>query len=233
MNDKGVLAAHNIELVVTGDGSHSLFVKSLNEHYHSINGAVTESIHVFVEAGFEFVSNRFEHINVLEVGLGTGLNALLIMHRAEMKRINIHYTGIEPFPPDDEILKRLNYNSIINHPHIPELWEAIHYKARWMKEFRFPSGSSLLKWKGRAEDYNPTDPNVNLVCFDAFAPDVNPDLWELPLFLHIAAIVVKGGVLVTYSSKGSVRRALKSAGFNVEKIPGPAGKREMVRAIKM
>lgn len=220
------------QLIITGDGSHTLFVPALQEHYHSTFGAVAESRHVFAEAGFNEAAKRFGVINLLEVGFGTGLNALLTLILADERSIPVHYTGIEPFPLTMDQIAVMNYPAAIDHPAAAHWWKLIHASAHWNTEYAFLNGSSLLKWQGRLEDFTATDPHYHLVYFDAFGPSVQPELWDDSIFLKLAAMVVPDGILVTYSSKGAVRRALVAAGFRVEKIPGPAGKREMVRAIK-
>ncbi len=227
------LSAGNPVLVVTGDGSHTLLLPGLNEHYHSRHGAVAESRHVFVEAGFEAALLRFQEIRILEVGFGTGLNALLTFIRAEEKGIKVHYTGIEPYPPDPELIAELNYPVCIGHDHAPDWWQFIHATARWNNLSLSPAGISLLKWRGTMENFPGKGYAYNLIYFDAFAPAVQPALWEPYTFRKLAYMLEPEGILVTYSSKGEVRRAICDAGLRVEKLPGPAGKREMVRAFKI
>jgi tRNA U34 5-methylaminomethyl-2-thiouridine-forming methyltransferase MnmC len=220
-------------LIVTGDGSHTIFVPALQEHYHSTYGALAESRHIFINAGFEVAALQFDQVNILEVGFGTGLNALLTFLRAEELMKEICYTGIESTPVDPALLSRINHVQALAKPGAAAWWNSIHHEAQWNLPFRFANGSTLLKWEGMLQDYEPKGPKFHLVYFDAFGPSVQPELWEDAIFLKLAAMVVEDGILVTYSAKGAVRRALVAAGFRVEKIPGPAGKREMVRAIRL
>ena len=219
----------DVELVVTGDGSHSLYVPALKEHYHSTFGAISESKHVFIEAGLSGFKDG-SSIEVFEVGFGTGLNAFLTLIEAGKRDLTVRYTAAEPYPPERSILRMLNYPEITNHGrNIPGL-EILH---------DLPSGImgkvtpyfSLKKVQEKLEDLALPMQAFDLVCFDAFGPDVQPELWTEEIFRKLAMAMKPGGVLVTYSAKGSVRRALKSAGFRVEKLPGPPGKREMTRAI--
>lgn len=232
-NDESDGTSFSPQLVTTADGSHTLFIPELNESYHSTFGALNESYHVFVEAGFEAVIQKFPEIHLLEVGFGTGLNALLTFLRAEEKEVTLHYTGIEPFPVNPELLDRINYPMVIGHPSASRWWSEIHNRSGWMQREVFQNGSSLQKWQGRAEDFQGERGVYQLVYLDAFAPAVQPELWTEDFFRKLAMMMASDGVLVTYSSKGEVRRNLRSAGFSVEKLAGPAGKREMVRATKI
>lgn len=224
---------NSLQLIKTADGSHTLFVPELNEHYHSVNGAVAESEHVFIMAGLAYAVPHFPRIRILEVGFGTGLNALLAFDFAEANQIPLTYTGIEPNPPAEEILNKLNYCDIATKSGISHWWHRIHYLASWDTETAFGESLNFTRYCKGLEAFSAPAGSFNLVFFDAFAPQVQPDLWTLERFASIAEMVEPGGILVTYSCKGDVRRNLKAAGFRVEKIPGPAGKREMVRAIRL
>ncbi|HRZ42301.1 MAG TPA: tRNA (5-methylaminomethyl-2-thiouridine)(34)-methyltransferase MnmD [Bacteroidales bacterium] len=223
----------SLKLTKTADGSHTLFVPELNEHYHSVNGAVAESEHVFIGAGLSFATRQFKEIRALEVGFGTGLNALLAFAFAEANHLQLSYTGLEPNPPAAEILDKLNYRDLSIFPAIPLWWQRIHCLAPWDTTTAMGDLWSLTKCTSDLEDFGAPEGSFNLVFFDAFAPQVQPALWTAAMFQKIAGMLETGGILVTYSSKGEVRRNLKTAGFVVEKIPGPAGKREMVRAIRL
>lgn len=224
---------NSLQLIQTADGSHTLFVPELNEHYHSVNGAVAESEHVFIRAGLAYAMPHFPRIRVLEVGFGTGLNALLAFAFAEANQIPLTYTGLEPNPPAEEILNKLNFCDIATKSGISHWWHRIHYLAPWDTETAFGEIWHFIKYRKGLETFSAPAGSFNLVFFDAFAPQVQPELWTAGMFQKIAVIMEPGGILVTYSSKGEVRRNLKAAGFHVEKIPGPAGKREMVRAYKL
>lgn len=219
-------------LKTTADGSHTLFVPELNEHYHSSNGALQESVKVFIENGLHFVPPCTKEINLLEVGFGTGLNALLAVLVAKKQHKKINYVAIEPEPVDPEIIKELNYASIIGGTEAEGYFKKIH-EAGW----EYPSFLSdyfiLSKIKARLEEIMLKDEQFNLVFFDAFGPEVQPELWTEEIFSQLYKSLKPDGILVTYSCKGNVKRALKASGFSIEKLPGPAGKREVLRAIKV
>ncbi len=220
------------EIITTEDGSSTLYVPELNEHYHSIHGAIQESRHVFIDAGYKLFSHSTDTINVLEVGLGTGLNALLTYEEATRNYRKVNYVGIEPFPLSPIELKQLNYAELIDFEDSAKVFMQMH-TAAWDIVPRYISDSFILHKlkKGLAEaGFKPE--SFQLVYFDAFGPDVQPELWEKHHFVKLYDALAPGGVLVTYSAKGSVKRALKEAGFEVENLPGPPGKREMTRAKK-
>ena len=215
------------EIVITKDGSHSIYVHELDEHYHSLNGAITESQHVFIEAGLK----QFEssHIRILEMGFGTGLNALLTLAEANESDISIHYTGIEKYPLEKTLTDLLNFESISDHT-ITGMLKLIH-DSPWHQEVRIKPGFILKKIQCDMHEMAQED-EFDLVYFDAFAPDKQPELWTEDLFRRIFLSMRPQSILTTYSSKGAVRRNLKAAGFRVEKIPGPPGKLEITRAYK-
>jgi tRNA U34 5-methylaminomethyl-2-thiouridine-forming methyltransferase MnmC len=224
----------NTELlcITTADGSHTLFHPGSGEHYHSTYGAVNESMHVFVGAGFDFLAPSTGHLDILEVGFGTGLNALLTFLQSLTSGHKTHYTGIEPNPLTAMQLESLNYPGVIANPEAAHAWNLIHVLAPWMTPEPLTDDFTLLKWQGTLETFPTSGERFNLVYFDPFSPAAHPELWTTEMFQKLFGIMTSGGVLVTYSCKGTVRRAMQEAGFVVEKIPGPAGKREMVRAIK-
>ena len=215
------------EIVTTKDGSHSIYVQALDEHYHSFHGAITESQHVFVEAGLKQLKNN--HIRILEMGFGTGLNALLTLAEASKSNISIYYTGIEKYPLERTITDSLNYESIID-PGWKGILKRIH-GSQWQQEVLIKPGFILKKIQCDMHEMEQVD-EFDLVYFDAFAPKKQPELWTENLFRQIFRSMRSNSILTTYSSKGMVRRNLKAAGFRVEKIPGPPGKREMTRAYK-
>ncbi len=214
------------EIRTTADGSHTLFIPELNEPYHSVNGAITESEHIFIRNGLLFMKK--EKISILEFGFGTGLNALLTAMEAKKRELSIHYTAIEKYPLTTKEVASLNYPQILGEEANP-LFIKIH-EASWDENIEIFPGFTLHKINN---GFLETDhfPVTDLVYFDAFAPEIQPELWSEELFKKIARNMNNNGILVTYSSKGSVKRALQSAGFNVEKVPGPPGKREITRAI--
>lgn len=218
-----------ILLQLTDDGSHTLFVPELGEHYHSTFGAIQESRHVFLSAGFEYICSKKQAINLLEVGFGTGLNALLTLLQKGDTPVN--YTAIEAFPLDNRINTELNYPEKLNIPESGVIFRSLH-DAAWEKSVKIVPGFMLTKIHIKLQDFIPNPEEFDLVYFDAFAPDVQPELWTTEVFRKLILAMAAGGVLVTYSAKGLVKQNLKAAGFNIERLPGPPGKRHMLRAEK-
>lgn len=215
------------ELQLTADGSHTLFIPEMDEHYHSVNGAVQESRHVFIEAGLRRVEAR--ELTVFEIGFGTGLNAFLTLLEAEASRKMIRYHSVELYPLGSEEVHALNYGEMVC-PTGRDLFEALH-EAQWEVPVRITDSFELHKIKGDAHDCGLPD-GIDLVYFDAFAPDKQPEMWNREMFDRLYARMKPGGILTTYCAKGAVRRMMKETGYSVERIPGPPGKREMLRAIK-
>ncbi|HSG68680.1 MAG TPA: tRNA (5-methylaminomethyl-2-thiouridine)(34)-methyltransferase MnmD [Bacteroidales bacterium] len=221
------------EIIITEDGSHSLKLNAINEHYHSTHGAISESRHVFIESGLQKVlEEEGSLLNILEIGFGTGLNALLSLAESSKTAISVNYTAIEPFPVSEKIWGKLNYHALIGDKRAGEWYSSIH-NCPWEVETDIMKGFTLLKHKCQLQDYNSFEAKFGLIFFDAFAPDIQPELWTDEIFQKIAGITVQGGVFVTYSAKGSVRRALQNAGFRMERLPGPKGKREMLRGMRL
>jgi tRNA U34 5-methylaminomethyl-2-thiouridine-forming methyltransferase MnmC len=216
---------------ITADGSHTLFVPELNEHYHSVNGALQESEQVFIRNGLYHLPVCLKEITILEVGFGTGLNALLTVLEAKKQRRKINYVAIEPEPPDQEIISMLNYASIIGGTEAAGYFKKLH-DAGWLYPAFLSDYFILSKIQARIEDVTLSDEQFHLVYFDAFGPEVKPELWTEQIFSQLYKCLKPDGILVTYSCKGTVKRALKSAGFTIEKLPGPIGKREVLRATK-
>ncbi len=219
------------EIIITEDGSNSLYVSSLNENYHSGFGAINESLHVFVRSGFDKVVENRKGLNILEVGFGTGLNALLTLKESIRHGVIIRYDGIEPYPLSSDIFSKLNYPDLINIESCTFIFKMMHES---LSDLDIKIGNDFLlhKIKKVFANVNLKPDFYHLVYFDAFAPDVQPELWELPVFQKLFNAMSSNGVLVTYSAKGQVRRNMQQAGFKVERIPGPKGKRERLRAIK-
>lgn len=217
-----------IKVFITGDGSHSILNEALNETYHSRHGAVRESRHVFIEHGLRFLieKQKRQFVSVLEVGFGTGLNALLTIHEAMLKNYKVEYTSLETFPIPHEIWTTLNYPD----PH--NLFRALH-EAKWQTREEINSDFSLLKLEKSLQDVELEPQQYDLIYFDAFAPNKQPELWELKMLEKVAGSIKPGGIFVTYCAKGQLKRDLKMLGLTVESLPGPPGKREMVRAIKL
>ena len=217
-------------LVITEDGSSTIFIAALDEHYHSVHGAIQESVHVFINAGLLQKINNSTEINILEIGFGTGLNALLTCLQAEDKACKINYTTIEKFPVSDEHVSLLNYSTQIEAPNTKEFFAAIH-AARWEASETITNNFSIQKRKMNIEDVDYTN-QFDLIYFDAFAPSAQPELWTDLIFASMYKALKPTGLLVTYCAKGIVKRTMKSVGFSIEALPGPKGKREMTRAVK-
>ena len=221
-----------IILQTTTDGSHTLFVPELNEHYHSVNGALQESQQVFIQNGLYHVPNCLKQINLLEIGFGTGLNALLTVLESKKQRRKINYVAVEPEPVDIEIIESLNYAEVIGGTEATGYFRKLH-ESGWAYPSFLSDYFIISKIQAKLEDITLSDQQFHLIYFDAFGPEVQPELWTEKIFSQLYRCLKPDGVLVTYSCKGNVKRALKSAGFSIEKLPGPAGKREVLRAIKV
>ncbi|MBC6491787.1 tRNA (5-methylaminomethyl-2-thiouridine)(34)-methyltransferase MnmD [Flavihumibacter stibioxidans] len=217
-------------LQATSDGSHTIAIPSMEVTYHSKHGAIQESMHVFIEAGWkQKVTRPDESINILEIGFGTGLNALLTLMEATTQ--TVWYESLEAYPIDLQTAGQLNYCQLLHRPDLQHTFLEMH-TGEWNKPLAIAPNFTLCKRHTKLQDYQQHDKKFDLVYFDAFAPKVQPELWSTEIFQKIFNLLKPGATLVTYCSKGEVRRALKAAGFMVEKIPGPPGKREMVRARK-
>lgn len=211
------------KLITTEDGSHTLYSDRFNEHYHSIHGAIQESLHVFIEAGLK--ECPLHEINILEVGFGTGLNALLTYLYAKENNLSIRYTSLELYPLSIEQIKGINYPLLLDSD---DEFIQMH-KAVWG---HWGSIAPAFELKKMHTDLTlvKLDDQYDVIFFDAFSPDIQPELWEEVIFSKIASHCSPKAILTTYSAKGAVRRALQAATFEVERIPGPHGKREMLRA---
>jgi tRNA U34 5-methylaminomethyl-2-thiouridine-forming methyltransferase MnmC len=216
-------------LIITADGSHSIEIQSLKVTYHSIHGAIQESRHVFIEAGLNEILSRLtsQTLYILEMGLGTGLNAFLTAIEAEKQTTDIQYTVVEQYPLPLEETKALNYTEQLGHK---ELFSKIH-ESNWEEDVAISRYFTLQKEKADINNYS-SGKQFHLIYYDAFAPDVQPELWTRTIFENLFLMLRPNGILVTYCSKGDVRRAMMAVGFNVKKLPGPKGKREMLRATK-
>ena len=212
------------KVIITEDGSHTLHVEEINESYHSTHGAVQESAHIFINAGFKgFLSEN--EVRVLEIGFGTGLNAYLTLLEAEKNKKHVYYTTLELYPlPVDEVLQ-LNYPEILCEDRT--LYEEIHHSP-WGKDTGVTSFFTLHKIKADFTGYEL--PGIyDVIYFDAFSPERQPDMWTEGGFIKIYEHSGNGAVITTYCAKGDVRRAMQSAGFVMERLPGPPGKREILR----
>jgi tRNA U34 5-methylaminomethyl-2-thiouridine-forming methyltransferase MnmC len=221
----------NIQIAITEDGSHTLYNKTLGEHYHSTHGAIQESQHIFIQAGLNALAKKSGIINILEIGFGTGLNALLTYQETEKKGYKINYIAIEPILLDKSIYLRLNYADLLNNKALQDIFVKMHEIPCNVPHF-ISENFILNKIKGNLQEIELTENAFDLVYFDAFSPEIQPELWELQIFEAIYASMKNNSLLTTYSAKGAVKRTLKSVGFEIENLPGPIGKRQITRAKK-
>jgi len=219
------------KIITTGDGSHSIEVSGKNEFYHSKFGAIQESLHVYIGAGLKPLLNTNLAIRIFEMGFGTGLNVLLTLIEAERHQQKIYYETIELFPLEASLAKALNYCEQLQRKDLQEIFEQFH-ACEWGKQIIITSCFSFKKIKADLTDY-PLPDFTNLIYYDAFDPNAQPELWQEEIFKRLFDSLYHNGILTTYCSKSMVRRAMQNAGFIVEKLPGAPGKREMIRAIKM
>ncbi|MFY0651462.1 MAG: tRNA (5-methylaminomethyl-2-thiouridine)(34)-methyltransferase MnmD [Cyclobacteriaceae bacterium] len=223
-----------VEIIKTKDGSTSLLVPEMNETYHSTHGALTESQYVFIDKGLKHYCETIgkKEINILEVGFGTGLNALLTCLESKILAHTINYFSLETDLIEKEVWSQLNYHGLINDYEAGQLFDAIH-SAPWDQMTAVTGFFNLQKINLALQEYTNEDLLFDLVYFDAFAPSKQAEMWELSLFEKIFRLMKPQGILVTYCAQGQFKRNLKSCGFEVEKLPGPPGKAEMTRACKI
>ena len=216
------------KLVETADGSHTIYVPELDEHYHSIHGAIQESTHIFINSGFGFC--KADPLNVFEVGFGTGLNALLTALTSTEGTREVNYTSVEKYPLSDDIIKSLNYHMFTGEEG-ENIFKMIH-ASKWnvlqniCKHFNLKKINADITTTSFSGIYD-------LIYFDAFGPDKQPEMWSRKIFEMVSEITAIGGILVTYSAKGDVKRNLRACGFDVTLLPGPPGKRQIIRAVKI
>ncbi len=218
------------EFLTTGDGSVTIHLPDWNEQYHSKHGAINEALHVFIASGLDFLLSQQQpsEIQLMEIGFGTGLNAYLTLLHAQKTPININYVGVEGYPVSLEEVEKLNYPELVNGD--PETFHQLH-AYEWEQKFHLNDRFALTKRKQFFSDISDTEA-YHLIYFDAFGARVQPELWTEVIFQKMYNALKPQGVLVTYAAKGSVRRAMQAVGFTVERLPGPPGKREMLRASK-
>lgn len=216
------------KIITTADGSKTIQIEEWNEQYHSKHGAIQEAYHVFIQHGLRLFSNTTVHI--LEIGFGTGLNALITLLELENLGLKADYVGVEAYPVSQEEVKALDYCARLKAESYLELFEKMHASA-WGETISINKDFKLLK---QQKDFGDIDDSqkFNLIYFDAFGARVQPELWTEEIFAKMYKALQSKGMLVTYAAKGSVRRAMQAMGFEVERLPGPPGKREMLRATK-
>ncbi|POY35300.1 tRNA (5-methylaminomethyl-2-thiouridylate)-methyltransferase [Solitalea longa] len=224
----------NVQLLKTADGSFTLLQQDLMQTYHSVNGALQEAKHVFLETGlmyFRTISN-FEEITILEVGFGTGLNFLVTADYCEKEKLKLNYVGIEAFPVKPDVINEIDFEPFISN------------KAIWQRySTRYPdliegqpielSELTRLQMEQKPVMEAHLEPIFDIIYYDAFAPLIQPEMWSKETIEHVCSFLKPGGLFVTYSITGNLKRILKALGFTIEKPKGAAGKREMLRAKKL
>lgn len=220
-----------LEIRQTDDGSQSLYARNFDALYHSKFGALEESIHVYISGGLEHVLTRSEkEVHIFEMGFGTGLNALLSLIIAEERKVKVSYTGIECFPVEADIVHKLDYCSLLQREKLNPSFVKLH-EVIWDHTYHISPNFTFKKIKGDFSTYVPNS-LYDVVYYDAFSPGIQDHLWDKDHMSKCFNMIKPGGVLVTYCAKGIFKRTLRSAGFEVEALPGPSGKREMTRAYK-
>jgi len=216
------------EIIITADGSTSINLPELNEQYHSKKGAIQEAYHVFIRMGLDLFS---ENVSVLEIGFGTGLNAYITFLESERRNMTVNYTGVEAYPVIPEEIAGLNYVSQLKAEVHRQAFVDFH-SSEWEKKQTISDKFFLTKRKQFFNDM--VDDNAHdLIYYDAFGSGVQPELWGEEIFAIMYKALKQNGVLVTYAAKGSARRAMVAVGFTIERLEGPPGKREMLRARKI
>lgn len=215
------------KIIITEDGSHSLFIPEMDEHYHSTHGAIQESRYVFLKMGLDPLPDK--ELRILEVGFGTGLNAILTLLAGQKRTSSIHYTSLEKYPLQEKEFEVLNYGEILD---AESQFKTIH-KADW--ETFVPITKNFLLKKMNFDlvtDSLPEGEQYDLIYFDAFAPNKQEEMWDEKIFQKIYDAMNPSGVLVTYCAKGVIRRTMQAVGLTMERLPGPPGKRQMLRGTK-
>lgn len=216
------------ELRLTADGSPTLYVPELDETYHSMHGSVQEAHHVFIQNGLAHMSAVSKQLNILEIGFGTGLNALLTAQFAKENALSVKYVGLEAYPVEEEIWKEINY------------LDDAELKAFYTQLMALPFGEThafdthftLSKATFHIQKWTSSE-KFDLIYYDAFGPKAQPEMWAPAIFEKLFQLMKPGAALVTYCAQGQFKRDLKHLGLKVEGLPGPPGKREMTRAFKI
>jgi tRNA U34 5-methylaminomethyl-2-thiouridine-forming methyltransferase MnmC len=221
-----------VEVRVTKDGSSTLYVPALDEHYHSTHGAVQEALHVYIGAALEpALTAATGQVRVLEIGFGTGLNALLTIQRSLTASQPVVYDTLEKYPVPPEVIRSLGVECYVLNPELLDFHEQLH-AAPWNEAVAITPHFTLRKLHAALQDFSLPAASYDVIYFDAFAPEKQPDMWTGAVFEKLYAATAPGGMLTSYCAKGSFRRSLKATGWLIEKLPGPPGKREMTRARK-
>ena len=215
-------------IVETEDGSHTVWSEKYQVTYHSRYGAVQESQHVFIDAGLRWKAAIQQQISILEVGMGTGLNVFMTHLEAKRRNLTINYTALEAYPIALEKINSFNFVTILKAKEDEAIFQKIH-RCDWGKKQKLGTDFRFIKILDKVENWS-SPPQFDLIYFDAFAPDSQPELWQDDTLQKMYDSLLPDGILVTYCAKGDVKRTLKRVGFSLESIPGPPRKREMTRA---
>lgn len=224
------LYLQDVEIRQSKDGSPTLINNIFNEPYHSVRGALNESLHVFIQAGLIPTYLQNKKAKVLEIGFGTGLNALLSIEHALNNQYPLLYHTLEPYPIDWEVIQKIALPEKINKPALHNIFTQIH-QAKKDTAIKVAPNITLYKWQRKLEEFTANE-TFQLIYFDAFSPKTQPELWHITMLQKCFSLLGEGGVFVTYCAKGQVKRDLKTIGFQVETLQGANGKREMIRATK-
>lgn len=216
-------------LFITNDGSTSIHLEEWNESYHSKHGAIQEAYHVFIKNGLSLFQGK--SVSVLEIGLGTGLNALITLKESKSLHQEIDYVGVEAYPISGEMAIQMNYVEQLQDESLNPYFQKMH-TIDWEQKTEIDSHFYLTKQKKFFQEIDSKN-QFDLIYFDAFGFRVQPELWSVKVFQKMYAALKDGGVLVTYACRTSIKNAMKESGFTVEKLPGAPGKREMLRATKL
>ena len=217
----------NNSIILTDDGSNSLFNNDINESYHSKHGAINESQHIFINYGLQYICKK--EIKIFEVGFGTGLNALLSFLYSKNKKIRIDYQTIEKFPLEKSDYSTLNFSELLNIK--KNIFTNLH-KSKWESKSEISDLFSITKYAKDLNNFNHKC-YYDLIYFDAFSPEKQPELWSENIFKSLYNNLNYNGILITYCAKGAIKRKLKKIGFQVFALPGPNGKREITQARKI
>ena len=222
-----------MKLLLTDDGSHTLMVEELNETDHARHGARQESKHVFIKNGFRHILGKQpgKLIRIFELGLGTGLNALLTALESEKLAVQVEYTSIEPFPIPENIIDQLNYHKLINNPLVKDYFDRIHSQT-WDTLNKIHPFFKFQKIHSTLQEYSCDEKYFQLVYYDAFAPNKQPEMWHKDILQKVYNFLGRKSIFVTYCAQGQVKRDLRSSGFTVLTLQGPPGKKEMIRGEK-
>ena len=226
----------NIKVLLTKDGSHTVYNCALDESYHAYNGALTESEYVYIEHGLNYYLQQSKHpsnknIRILEFGFGTGLNTILTLAESRQSDCKIHYTSAEPYPLPDDVIRHLNHGQLIKND-FEALFNQVH-NAKWDEDVNLTDAFTIHKAHLKIEELPNYGPQFDILFYDAFAPSKQPEAWTFDVLKRCSDLLSPEGLLVTYCANGQFKRNLKSLGFELVQIEGPMGRKEMTRAWKV